>query len=126
MIDTSKKVLAVDGFSTMLRIVRSLLNQIGFNDIDEASDGKAALDLFEQNEYGLVISEWNMEPMSGYEFLKRVRAGDRNHDVPFIMVTSESKAENVLKAKQAGVSNYIVKPFNAETLKTKIEMSLKD
>ena len=119
--DTSVKVLIVDDYKTMLRIVRNLLNQIGFTDIEEATDGTMALEKFNQDNYGLIISDWNMEPMSGYDFLKAVRAGAKNKDVPFIMVTAESKTENVIKAKQAGVSNYIVKPFNAETLKGKIE-----
>lgn len=123
--NTNLKVLIVDDYKTMLRIVRNLLNQIGFTDIDEATDGTMALEKFNQSNYGLVISDWNMEPMSGFEFLKQVRAGSHNANVPFIMVTAESKTENVIKAKQAGVNNYIVKPFNAETLKGKIESVLK-
>jgi two-component system chemotaxis response regulator CheY len=122
--NTDMKVLIVDDYKTMLRIVRNLLNQIGFKDIDEAMDGTEALQKFQKANYGLVISDWNMEPMSGYDFLKGVRSGTHNKDVPFIMVTAESKTENVIKAKQAGVSNYIVKPFNAETLKGKIESVL--
>lgn len=122
--NTDMKVLIVDDYTTMLRIIRNLLNQIGFKDVDDATDGEKALEKFKQADYGLVISDWNMEPMSGYEFLKEVRAGTHNKDVPFIMVTAESKTENVIKAKQAGVSNYIVKPFNAETLKGKIESVL--
>lgn len=122
--NTDMKVLIVDDYKTMLRIVRNLLNQIGFKDIDEALDGTQALEKFKTENYGLVISDWNMEPMSGFDFLKEVRAGAHNKDVPFIMVTAESKTENVIKAKQAGVSNYIVKPFNAETLKGKIESVL--
>jgi two-component system chemotaxis response regulator CheY len=122
--NTDMKVLIVDDYSTMLRIIRNLLNQIGFKDIDEATDGTQALEMFGQKNYGMVISDWNMEPMSGYDFLKHVRAGSHNKDIPFIMITAESKTENVIKAKQAGVSNYIVKPFNAETLKGKIESVL--
>ncbi len=122
--NTDMKVLIVDDYSTMLRIIRNLLNQIGFKDIDEAADGTAALEKFKSADYGLIISDWNMEPMSGYDFLKEVRAGSHNSKVPFIMITAESKTENVIKAKQAGVSNYIVKPFNAETLKGKIESVL--
>lgn len=122
--NTDMKVLIVDDYKTMLRIIRNLLNQIGFKDIDEAADGTMALEKFKHENYGLVISDWNMEPMSGYDFLKGVRGGTHNKDVPFIMVTAESKTENVIKAKQAGVSNYIVKPFNAETLKGKIESVL--
>lgn len=122
--DTNIKVLIVDDYNTMLRIIRNLLNQIGFKDVEEASDGTVALEKFKKDNYGLIISDWNMEPMSGYDFLKHVRAGATNKDVPFIMITAESKTENVIKAKQAGVSNYIVKPFNADTLKGKIESVL--
>jgi two-component system chemotaxis response regulator CheY len=89
--------------------------------VDEASDGKAALEKLQRKPYGLVISDWNMEPMTGYELLRHVRADDRLKAMPFIMVTAESKTENVIAAKKAGASNYIVKPFNAQTLKNKIE-----
>jgi two-component system chemotaxis response regulator CheY len=114
-------ILIVDDYKTMLRIVRGLLNQIGFNNIDEATDGTAAHILIQQKQYGLVISDWNMEPMSGFELLKKVRSDEKTKTLPFIMITAESKTDNVIAAKQAGVSNYIVKPFNAETLKQKIE-----
>lgn len=114
-------ILIVDDYKTMLRIVRGLLNQIGFTNIDEASDGTAAYQIIQKKPYGLVISDWNMEPMSGYELLKKIRADEKTKLLPFIMVTAESKTDNVIAAKQAGVSNYIVKPFNAETLKQKIE-----
>ena len=97
-----------------------------FNNVDEALDGSQALQTFQSKEYGLVISDWNMEPMSGIELLKEVRGGSKNADVPFIMITAESKTENVIAAKQAGVSNYIVKPFNAETLKQKISSVIGD
>ncbi len=113
--------LIVDDYKTMLRIIRGLLNQLGFNNVDEATDGTAALQLIGQKQYGLVISDWNMEPMSGYELLQKVRGAEKTRMLPFIMVTAESKTENVILAKQAGVSNYIVKPFNADTLKGKIE-----
>ncbi len=120
-VDMNMNVLIVDDYTTMLRIIKNLLKQLGFNNIDEATDGTMALEKVKSKEYGLVISDWNMEPMSGYEFLKQVRASDEAYKtVPFIMVTAESKTENVVAAKQAGVNNYIVKPFNAETLKTKI------
>ncbi len=122
--NTDMKVLIVDDYNTMLRIIRNLLNQIGFKDVEEALDGTQALEMFNKKNYGMVISDWNMEPMSGYDFLKHVRAGSHNKDVPFIMITAESKTENVIKAKQAGVSNYIVKRFNAETLIGKIESVL--
>ncbi|MBK6897095.1 MAG: response regulator [Alphaproteobacteria bacterium] len=114
-------ILIVDDYTTMLRIIKNLLKQLGFNNVDEATDGTAALEKIKAKEYGLVISDWNMEPMTGLELLKQVRASEAAFkNVPFIMVTAESKTENVVAAKQAGVNNYIVKPFNAETLKTKI------
>jgi two-component system chemotaxis response regulator CheY len=114
-------ILIVDDYTTMLRIIKNLLKQLGFNNVDEATDGTAALEKIKAKEYGLVISDWNMEPMTGLELLKQVRASEAAFkNVPFIMVTAESKTENVVAAKQADVNNYIVKPFNAETLKTKI------
>ena len=120
-VDMSMPVLVVDDYNTMIRIIRNLLKQLGFEDIDDASDGSAALNKLREKKYGLVISDWNMEPMTGYELLKEVRADPGLNKTPFIMVTAESKTENVIAAKKAGVNNYIVKPFNAQTLKTKIE-----
>lgn len=120
-VDMDMNVLIVDDYKTMLRIIGNLLRQIGFRNIDEATDGTMALNSMKNKRYGLVISDWNMEPMTGLELLKQVRAkGDDNTNVPFIMVTAESKTENVVAAKKAGVNNYIVKPFNADTLKQKI------
>jgi two-component system chemotaxis response regulator CheY len=119
--DLSIPVLVVDDYSTMTRIIRNLLQQLGFQDIDDANDGTTALSKMRDKRYGLIISDWNMEPMTGYELLKQVRADPQLAPVPFIMITAESKTENVIAAKQAGVSNYIVKPFNAETLKNKID-----
>jgi two-component system chemotaxis response regulator CheY len=118
--DTSVPVLVVDDYSTMRRIIKNLLNQIGFTNIEEADNGAAAYDKMRGRKFGLVISDWNMEPMTGLELLKLVRADSLLKATPFIMVTAESKTENVVAAKAAGVSNYIVKPFNAETLKSKI------
>jgi len=120
-VDLSMPILVVDDYNTMIRIIRNLLKQLGFEDIDDASDGTAALNKLRGKRYGLVISDWNMEPMTGYELLKEVRADPGLSKTPFIMVTAESKTENVIAAKKAGVNNYIVKPFNAQTLKTKIE-----
>ncbi len=118
-------VLIVDDYTTMLRIIKNLLKQLGFNNVDEATDGSMALEKIKAKEYGLVISDWNMEPMTGLELLKQVRGSTADFkNVPFIMITAESKTENVVAAKQAGVNNYIVKPFNAETLKTKISAVL--
>jgi two-component system, chemotaxis family, chemotaxis protein CheY len=114
-------ILVVDDYQTMVRIIRNLLKQLGFEDVDDASDGTTALAKLKQKRYGLVISDWNMEPMTGYELLRHVRADDSLRATPFIMVTAESKTENVIAAKKAGVNNYIVKPFNAQTLKSKIE-----
>jgi len=117
-------VLIVDDYKTMLRIIKNLLKQIDFTSVDEATDGAEALAKLRQGSYGLVISDWNMQPMTGLELLQEVRADSRLRATPFIMVTAESKAENVVAAKQAGVSNYIVKPFNAETLRDKIDKVL--
>jgi len=122
--DTNVPVLVVDDYSTMRRIIRNLLNQIGFSDVDEADSGAAAYRKMRVRQFGLVISDWNMEPMTGLELLKLVRADADLKGTPFIMVTAESKTDNVVAAKQAGVSNYIVKPFNAETLKGKIAQVL--
>ena len=119
--DYGTPILVVDDYHTMIRIIRNLLKQLGFDDVDEASDGTKALEKLQARPYGLVISDWNMEPMTGYELLQHVRADDRLRAMPFIMVTAESKTENVIAAKKAGASNYIVKPFNAQTLKNKIE-----
>ena len=120
-LDPKMPVLVVDDYSTMVRIIRNLLRQLGFEDIDDASDGSSALEKMGAKRYGLVISDWNMEPMTGYDLLRRVRADPQIETTPFIMVTAESKTENVIAAKKAGVNNYIVKPFNAQTLKAKIE-----
>lgn len=123
-INHSMNVLIVDDYKTMLRIIRNLLKQIEFDNVDEATDGTEALSKLRAGSYGLVISDWNMQPMTGLELLQEVRKDAKLKTLPFIMITAESKAENVVAAKQAGVSNYIVKPFNAETLKGKIEKVL--
>jgi len=125
-LDPSLPVLVVDDCDTMVRIIRNLLKQIGFADVDEANDGSAALAKMHERRYGLVISDWNMEPMTGYDLLRQVRSDPELGPTPFIMVTAESKTENVIAARKAGVSNYIVKPFNAQTLKSKIESVLAD
>lgn len=125
-VDTSMQVLVVDDYKTMIRIIRNLLKQLGFNNVDDAADGSAALEMMRSRKYGLVISDWNMEPMTGYELLKEVRSDEKLKATPFIMVTAESKTENVIAAKKAGVNNYIVKPFNAATLKGKLVTVLGD
>ena len=121
-VDKNMNILVVDDYQTMIRIIRNLLKQLGFNNVDEATDGKAALEKINVKAYGLIISDWNMEPMTGLDLLKNVRGGGSK--VPFIMVTAESKTENVLAAREAGVNNYIVKPFNADTLKAKLSSVL--
>jgi two-component system, chemotaxis family, chemotaxis protein CheY len=125
-VDLSMPVLVVDDYNTMIRILRNLLKQLGFQDIDDATDGTTALVKMRQKHYGLVISDWNMEPMTGYDLLKEVRSDPGLARTPFIMVTAESKTENVIAAKKAGVNNYIVKPFNAQTLQNKIEAVFAD
>jgi two-component system chemotaxis response regulator CheY len=119
--DLSMPILVVDDYTTMIRIIRNLLKQIGFENVDDANDGSAALAKMQGKQYGLIISDWNMEPMTGYDLLREVRANPALSKTPFIMITAESKTENVIAAKKAGVSNYIVKPFNAATLKSKME-----
>ncbi|MDX1401442.1 MAG: response regulator [Kiloniellales bacterium] len=123
-VDTNLPILIVDDYKTMLRIIRNLLKQLGFDNVDEATDGSMALQKLRDNNYGLVISDWNMEPMSGMQLLQEVRADNVLKGLPFIMITAESKTENVVAAKEAGVSNYIVKPFNAATLKQKLQAVL--
>lgn len=125
-IDLSMPVLVVDDYSTMVRIIRNLLKQVGFQHIDDANDGSTALTKMRAGKYGLVISDWNMEPMTGYDLLQQVRGDKALAETPFIMITAESKTENVIAAKRAGVNNYIVKPFNAETLRSKIEAVFED
>jgi two-component system chemotaxis response regulator CheY len=115
------KVLVVDDYSTMRKIVRNVLGQIGFANVEEAGDGAAALQKLKTGGYGMVISDWNMEPMSGLELLKNMRSEGALKELPFIMVTAEGKPENVVAAKEAGVNNYVVKPFSPEILKKKIE-----
>ena len=125
-VDKNMSFLIVDDYKTMLRIIRNLLNQLNFSNVEEASDGNAALEKLRANNIDMVISDWNMEPMTGLQLLREVRADARLKDTPFIMITAESKTGNVIAAKEAGVSNYIVKPFNAETLKNKLVSVLGD
>ena len=120
-IDKKMRILIVDDYSTMLRILRNLLRQLDLNNVEEAQNGEEALFQMRKQPVDLVISDWNMQPMTGIDLLRQVRADEKLKRIPFIMVTAESKTENVIVAKQAGVSNYIVKPFNAETLRMKIE-----
>jgi two-component system chemotaxis response regulator CheY len=114
------RVFIVDDYTTMLRILRNLLRQLDINSVEEATNGDTAYHMLQKSPPDLIISDWNMVPVTGLELLKKVRADAKLKHIPFIMVTAESKTENVIAAKQAGVSNYIVKPFNAETLRAKI------
>ena len=121
----SLSILIVDDYKKMLRIIRNLLKQLGFHNVDEATDGAEALYKLRSKNYDLVISDWNMEPMTGYELLKEVRSDDMLKALPFIMVTAVSKTDNVIAAKKAGVNNYIVKPFSTQILKDKIHSIFK-
>jgi len=120
MLDLSLKVLVVDDFSTMRRIVKNLLKQIGYKDIDEAEDGVQALSKLQDGGYGLVVSDWNMPNMDGLEMLKAVRQDPAIKNIPVLMVTAEAEKEKVITAIQAGVNNYVVKPFTGEILKEKL------
>jgi two-component system, chemotaxis family, chemotaxis protein CheY len=124
--DASMSILIVDDYNTMVRIIRNLLKQLGFENVDDANDGTAALAKMREKQYGLVISDWNMAPMTGYDLLRQIRADPVLCATRFIMVTAESKTDNVIAAKKAGVDNYIVKPFNAQTLQHKIHSVFPD
>ena len=125
-VDKNMPILIVDDYKTMLRILRNLLKRVGFENVDEAADGGEAFNKMKEKKYGLVISDWNMEPVTGLCLLKQVRSDGNLQGTPFIMLTAESKTENVIAAKEEGVSDYIVKPFNAETLKQKLTAVLGD
>jgi two-component system chemotaxis response regulator CheY len=118
--DKSMNVLVIDDYKTMIRIVRNLMDQLGFKNVDEAADGATALDMIRNKNYGLVLSDWNMQPMTGFDLLKAVRADERTKNLPFVMVTAEAKTENVIAARQAGCNNYIIKPFTLAVLKQKL------
>jgi two-component system chemotaxis response regulator CheY len=122
--DPNMAILVVDDYNTMVRIIRKLLKQIGYENVDEASNGEEALTKIKAKNYGLIISDWNMEPMTGFDLLKHVRADEGTSKTPFILVTAESKPENVMAAQKAGVSSYLVKPFSAPVLKEKIDSVL--
>ena len=118
--DKSMNVLVVDDYKSMVRIVRGMLNQLGFVNVDDAPDGAAAMALLKEKTYGLVLSDWNMQPVTGLELLKQVRAEEKTRAIPFVMVTAEAKVENVIAARQAGVNNYVIKPFTLAVLKQKL------
>ncbi len=122
--DTNLQILVVDDYNTMVRIVRKLLKQIGYENVDEASNGEQACQMMKTKKYGLIISDWNMEPMTGYELLKHVRASEETAKTPFILVTAESRPDNVIAAQKEGANEYLVKPFSAPVLKDKIDKAL--
>ena len=115
------RVLIVDDFSTMRRIVRNILRQLGLNNVVEADDGTTAWDTLNREKIDFIVSDWNMPKMTGIELLRKVRSSEQFADIPFLMVTAEAQQENIIEAVQAKVSNYIVKPFTADTLKQKID-----
>jgi two-component system, chemotaxis family, chemotaxis protein CheY len=121
LMDLSMKILIVDDFATMRRIMKNILKQIGFSNIIEADDGTTALEELKKNAVDLIISDWNMPKMTGLDLLKSVRGSDGLKDVPFLMVTAEAQKQNVIDAVQAGVTNYVVKPFTAEAISEKLE-----
>ncbi|MBF0210867.1 MAG: response regulator [Desulfamplus sp.] len=123
--NTSIRVLIVDDFATMRRILKNILKQIGFKNLLEADDGTTAMEVLEKNDIELVISDWNMPKMTGLELLKWVRGNKKYAKTPFLMVTAEAQKQNVIEAVQAGVSNYVVKPFTAEAISEKLKKILK-
>jgi len=123
-VDKSMAILVVDDYKHMRGVARKLLSQLGFENVSEASDGGMALRKLRNGDFGLVISDWNMAPMTGIELLREVRRDEKLKAIPFIMITAENNTEYVLEAKQAGVDSYILKPFNAETLKNKMQAVL--
>ncbi len=125
-VDLNTNILVVDDYPTMVHIIRNQLRQLNFRNVDDALDGESALRKLRDGKFGLVLSDWNMKPMNGLELLKAIRADENLKDLPFIMVTAEKKTEKIITAKEAGVSNYIIKPFNLVTLKVKLSTVLGD
>lgn len=123
--DLNMKVLVVDDMSTMRRIVKNILKQLGFNNLEEAENGQDALTKLKGESYGFVVSDWNMPVMMGIDMLRAIRADEKLKHLPVLMVTAEAQKENLMEAIQAGVSNYIVKPFTAETMQEKINKIFK-
>jgi len=119
------KILIVDDFATMRRIVRNVLKQIGFTNMAEAENGKAALKVLKKENIDLILCDWNMPEMPGIELLKEIRSDDELKHIPFVMVTAEAQKDNIIEAVKAGVSSYIVKPFTAETITEKLNAIFK-
>jgi two-component system chemotaxis response regulator CheY len=125
MTDQNMKILTVDDFSTMRRIIRNMLRQLGYTNIVEAEDGAEAWSLLQREKVDFVISDWNMPKMNGLDLLKAIRADEHLKPIPVLLVTAEALKDNVVAAVKAGVNNYVVKPFTAETLKEKIDAIFK-
>ena len=123
--DPNMKILVVDDMSTMRRIVKNIMKQLGFPNVEEAENGQDALDKLNAGSFGFVISDWNMPVMTGIQLLRAIRADDKLKAIPVLMVTAEAQKENLVEAIQAGVSNYIVKPFTAEVLQEKMNKIFK-
>ena len=119
--DKNMKILVVDDFSTMRRIIKNLLKDLGFSNIQEADDGSTALPMLQQGDFDFVVTDWNMPGMQGIDLLRAIRADDSLKHLPVLMVTAEAKKEQIVAAAQAGVNGYVVKPFTAATLKEKLE-----
>ena len=119
--DLNMKVLIVDDFATMRRILKNILRQIGFTNIKEADDGTTAIKELKEEKFDLVLCDWNMPEMSGLELLNKVKSDDELKDIPFVMVTAEAEKKNILEAVKAGVNSYVVKPFTAETVSEKLK-----
>ncbi len=119
--NTNMKILVVDDFQTMRRIIKNYLRQLGFNNVEEAEDGDVALEKLKESEFDFVITDWNMPKMTGIDLLKKIRAANNFKNIPVLIITAEAEKENVVQAAQAGVNDYIVKPFTPEVLQTKIE-----
>ena len=119
--DKNMKIIVVDDFSTMRRIIKNILRQLELNNVQEADDGATAWPKIQSEPFDLVITDWNMPKMSGLELLKNIRNDDNLKDIPVLMVTAEALKENIIEAVKAGVSNYIIKPFTAETMQEKLE-----
>ena len=123
-VNKKMKILIVDDMRTMVMLISSMLRQMGFDNLDDASDGGAALEKMKTNKYEMILSDWNMEPMNGLDFLKSLRSDPATQALPFMLITAESKVENVIIAKKSGATNYIVKPFSAATLRDKLTAML--
>ncbi|MBI4001040.1 MAG: chemotaxis response regulator CheY [Nitrospira defluvii] len=123
--DPNMKILVVDDMSTMRRIVKNILKQLGFNNLEEAENGQDALTKLHADSYGFVVSDWNMPVMMGIDLLRAIRADEKLKKIPVLMVTAEAQKENLMEAVKAGVSNYVVKPFTAETMQEKINKIFK-